>query len=94
MGLAKPLHVRNSVNLSALCLLLAAPAWGCAPTLEHVARAKGSQDLDCPTYVSVDRRQSGMFVAGCGRWIEYSCFYAASHPVCVPQSEAKPLPDT
>jgi hypothetical protein len=94
MGLAKLRKVRSAITLSAFCLLIAMPSWGCAPTLESVARTKGAEDLDCPTYVSVYAAQGGMFVSGCGRWIEYSCFYATAAAVCVPKSEPKPLPDT
>jgi hypothetical protein len=93
-GLATPARMRGRILHSVVCLLFAFIVVGCVPSLYETARAKGSQDLDCPTYVSVDPRQGGMCVAGCGRWIEYSCFYAAGNPVCVPQSGAKPLPDT
>jgi hypothetical protein len=86
--------MRGSIVRSALCLPFAMTIVGCAPSLYETARAKGSQDLGCPTYVSVDRRQSGMFVAGCGRWVEYSCFYAEGRPVCDPKFDPKPLPDT
>jgi hypothetical protein len=75
------------------CPLIAMAAWGCAPSLETVARTHAAKDLDCMTQVTVDTRQGRMFVAGCGRWIEYSCFYAMGRPVCASRSDPEPLPE-
>lgn len=83
----KPIVPSASASLSLIVLC------GCGADLSQTARSAGATDLECPTYVSTYRGQDGIYVAGCGRWVEYSCFYAQGNPVCARRSDPKPLPE-
>ena len=77
-----------------VCGLLAIGICACGPTIGDLVRVRGASDIDCGDNVDAYPVRGGLWIAkGCGRWVEYTCFYSRlGNPICIRQSDAKSLP--
>jgi hypothetical protein len=74
----------------ALCILLT----GCGATVLDAARERGVDDLSCaPEKIQAYTGKGGIIVVrGCGRWVQYACFYSRRNPVCMREGTIEALP--
>jgi hypothetical protein len=86
-------HVRPEVLLRFIPVCALTVACG-APTVFDAARDRAVADLTCPvTDVRAYRARGGVIVVkGCGKWVQYGCFYSRKEPVCVRDGSTEELP--
>lgn len=76
----------------AICALTVACG---APTVFDAARDRAVADLPCPvTDIRAYRAKGGgvIVVKGCGKWVQYGCFYSRKEPVCMRDGSTEELP--